>query len=127
MAEPRVVITKEAEGGTIAAGLAVVAGSAAARAQLPAAAGARALGISGLGADAAGKQFPVIILGLAKATAAAAIAVGDPVEAAGVSGKLQKAAPALGANANIVGYAMSAAAATDDVFDLLVLPSSLQG
>ncbi len=127
MSEPRVVMTKEAEGGAIGAGLAVVQGTAARQAKLPAAAGARAVGVTGFAVGAAGRQMAVILMGMAKATASAAIVVGDPLQVAGTSGKLEKAAPATGANANVIGYALSSAAADGDEFDALIVPSSLQG
>ncbi len=125
--EPRTVITKESEGGAIGVGLAVVPGTSANQAKLPAAAGDRAYGISALKADAAAKQFPVIVHGFAKAIAKSAIAIGDPVEVDGTDGRLKPAAPAAGVNAEVVGLAFSAAAADGDEFDLFVAPSRLQG
>lgn len=127
MAEPRVVITKEAEGGAIGAGLAVIQGTAARQAKLPAAAGDRAIGITGFKADAAGDKMALIILGQAKAVASAAIAVGDPLDVAGTTGKLRKAVPSANANADIIGHALSAAAADGDEFDALIVPSTMQG
>lgn len=127
MPEPRLVITREAEDGAIGAGLAVVQGTAARQAKLPAAAGARAVGVTAFAVGAAGRQMAVISMGMATATASAAIAVGDPLQVAGTSGKLKKAAPSQGANANVIGYALSSAAADGEEFEALIVPSSLQG
>ncbi len=121
------VLTQKSEGGAIGADLAVVKGATDNDAKLPAAAGDRATGITALAADAAGKSMPVIIFGPAVGTASAAIAPGDPLEVAAASGKLRKAAPAAGVNANIVGIALTSAAADGDTFDLLVVPSVMQG
>ena len=126
MPEPRVVITKEAEGGAIGAGLAVIQGTATRQAKLPAGAGNRAVGITGFSADAAGDQMAVVILGQAKAVAAAAITVGAALEVT-TTGKLQTAAPTAGSNTNIIGHALSAAAADGDEFDVLIVPSTMQG
>ena len=126
MPEPRVVITKEAEGGAIGAGLAVEQGTATRQAKLPAGAGNRAVGITGFAADAAGDQMAVVILGQAKAVAAAAITAGAALEVT-TAGKLQTAAPTAGSNANIIGHALSAAAADGDEFDVLIVPSTMQG
>ncbi len=128
MPEPRVVITKEAEGGAIGGGLAVIQGTATRQAKLPAAANARAVGITGFAADAAGNQMAVVVLGQAKAVASAAISAGAAVDTAGTTGKLRTApTPGAGVNANIIGYALSAAAADGDKFDLLVVPSTIRG
>lgn len=127
MPEPRVIITKEAEGGAIGAGLAVIQGTATKQAKLPAAAGDRAVGITGFAVDAAGKPMPVIILGTVKAIAGGAITAGAPIQVGGTNGRLTAAAPAAAVNADIVGHALSAAAADGDEFDLLVTPSTIQG
>ena len=127
MPEPRTVITRESEGGAIGAGLAVIQGAATNQAKLPTAAGNRALGITGFKVDAAGKQVGVIVLGHAKAIADAAIAAGDALEVGGTDGHLKPAAPAAGVNANVVGHALTAAAADGDEFEMLVTPSTKQG
>ncbi len=127
MPEPRVVITKEAEGGAIGGGLAVVQGTAARQAKLPAAANARAVGITGFAADAAGDQMAVVVLGQAKAVAGGVVSSGAAVQVGGTNGRLTAAAPAIGANANIIGHALSAASADGDEFDVLIVPSTLQG
>jgi hypothetical protein len=126
MSEPRSTITRLAEGGAIGGGLAVVKGTAENQAKLPAAAGARALGVTFAGGDAAGRPVTIVVLGDIKAVAKSAIATGDPVDVADTAGKFRKAAPAAGANAELVGYALSPATNDGDQFDLLVTPSSLQ-
>ncbi len=119
-----IVLTQKAEGGAIAADLAVIQGTAADQVKLPAATGDRAKGITALKADAAGKAIPIIIGGPAVGTAAAAITAGSFVKVAAASGKLQ----AVGGEATstvveVVGIALTSASADGDRFDLLVAPS----
>ena len=122
MAEPRIIITREAEGGAIGAGLAVIKGTDTNKqVKLPAAAGDRALGITGHKADAAGDLIPVVVGGIVKAIASAAIAVGDLCDVAATSGKLRAT---IAANANVIGIALTSAAADGDEFDLLVVHSN---
>ena len=118
-----IALTQKAEGGAINADLAVIQGTSADQVKLPAAAGDRAKGISALKADAAGKALPVIIMGPAVATAAAAIAAGKFVKVAGATGKLQEVGgESAGATVEVVGIALTAAAADGDKFDLVVVP-----
>ncbi len=77
-----IVLTQKAEGGSIAADLAVIQGTAADQVKLPAATGDRAKGITALAADAAGKAIPIIIRGPAVGTAAAATTAGSFVKVA---------------------------------------------
>lgn len=97
-----IVLTQKAEGGAINADLAVIQGTAADQVKLPTAAGQRAKGITALKADAAGKALPIVILGPAVGTAAAAITAGATVD--------------------VVGIALTSAAASGDTFDLVVVP-----
>ena len=119
-----VVLTQKAEGGAIAADLAVIQGAAADQIKLPAALGDRAKGITGLAADAAGKAIPVILAGPAVGTAGAAVTAGGFVKVAGVTGKLTPVGgEAGGITVEVVGIALTSAAADGDKFDLLVAPS----
>ena len=118
-----IVLTQKAEGGAIDADLAVIQGTNADQVKLPAAAGARAKGITALKADAAGKAIPVVILGPAVGTAAAAITAGSFVKVAGTSGKLQAIGGETGGSTvDVVGIALTAAAADGDKFDLVAVP-----
>lgn len=125
--EPRIVITRESEGGAIGSGLAVIQGTASNQAKLPGGANVRALGITGFAVDAAAKQQAVIIAGVAKAVADAAVSVGDYVMINAATGKLAPVGATAGTNYHVVGIALSAAAAQDDEFDVLVAPSRAQG
>jgi len=118
-----IALTQKAEGGAINADLAVIQGTNADQVKLPAAAGDRAKGITALKADAAGKAIPVIIMGPAVGTAAAAIAAGKFVKVAGTTGKLQEVGGETGgATVEVVGISLTAAAADGDKFDLAVVP-----
>jgi len=118
-----IVLTQKAEGGAINADLAVIQGASADQVKLPAAAGERAKGITALKADAAGKAVPVVILGPAVGTAAAAVNAGSFVKIAGASGKLQEVGgETAGATVDVVGIALTSAAADGDKFDLAVVP-----
>lgn len=124
MSEPRNTITRLGEGGAIGAGLAVIPGTDTNKqCKLPAAAGNRALGLSFIKTLAAGQPVTIIDGGHAKAIAAAAIAVGDPVEVADTAGKLRTAAPTAGTKANVLGFALTSASADGDEIDVLVQPS----
>jgi len=118
-----IVLTQKAEGGAIGADLAVIQGTAADQVKLPAALGDRAKGVTALAAAAAGKSLPVIILGPAVGTAAAAITAGSFVKVAGAAGKLQAVGgETAGALVEVVGIALTAAAADGDKFDLVAVP-----
>ncbi len=119
-----VVLTQKAEGGAIAADLAVIQGTAADQIKLPAAAGDRAKGITALAADAAGKAVPVVLAGPAVGTAGAAITASSFVKVAGASGKLiAVGGEAASTVVEVAGIALTSAAADGDNFDLLVAPS----
>jgi len=118
-----IVLTQKAEGGAIGADLAVIQGTAADQVKLPAALGDRAKGVTALAASAAGKSLPVIILGPAVGTAAAAVTAGSFVKVAGSTGKLQAVGgETAGATVDVVGFALTSAAADGDKFDLVVIP-----
>jgi hypothetical protein len=128
MSEPRSTITRLAEGGAIGAGLGVMPGTDTNKqAKLPTGAGVRALGVTLIKADAAGKPLTIVTAGQAPCVAKSAIDPGDLIEVDGVDGKWKKAAPAQGVNALVAGMALTAAAAEDDVFEAQIGPSSLQG
>ena len=128
MSEPRSTITRLAEGGAIGAGLAVIPGTDNnQQCKLPTAAGERALGLTFAGGDAVGRPVTIVTDGQSKGIASAAIAVGDPLEVAGASGKLRKAAPTVGVNANVLGFAQTSAAADGDEFDVQLAQSIMQG
>lgn len=118
-----IVLTQKAQGGAIGADLAVIQGTNPDQVQLPAAAGDRAKGITALGAAAAGKALPLVILGPAVGTAASAITAGTFVKVAGATGQLQAVGgEAAGTVVEVVGLALTAAAAAGDNFDLAVVP-----
>jgi len=118
-----IVLTQKAEGGAINADLAVIQGTAADQVKLPTAAGQRAKGITALKADAAGKALPIVILGPAVGTAAAAITAGSFVKVADATGKLQAVGgETAGATVDVVGIALTSAVASGDTFDLVVVP-----
>ncbi len=118
-----IVLTQKAEGGAIDADLAVIQGTAADQVKLPTAAGERAKGITALKASAAGKALPVIVLGPAVGTAAAAITAASFVKVAGSSGKLQAVGgETAGTVVEVVGIALTSASSDGERFDLLVTP-----
>ncbi|MFQ5664606.1 MAG: hypothetical protein ACE5HL_12340 [Terriglobia bacterium] len=118
-----IVLTQKAEGGAIGADLAVIQGTNPDQIALPAAAGARAKGITALKADAAGKAIPIVILGPVVGTAAAAISAGSFVKVAGTTGQLQAVGGEVGGTVvEVVGIALTAAAVAGDNFDLAVVP-----
>lgn len=122
-----VVRTYRAEGGAIGAGLGVIAGTAADQVKLPTAANQRALGVTSLAAAAAGDPVPVIEHGEVLAIADAAIVRGDLVMINAATGKLAPIGAVAGTNYHVVGLALTAAAAQDDEFLLLVNLSRAQG
>lgn len=74
-----------------------------------------------------GRVARVRMQGISRAVAGAAIARGDRLTVA-ADGRLTTAAPAVGANANIVGVALTAATAAGAWVDVLLTPgASLQG
>lgn len=127
MSEPRNIITREAEGGAIGAGLGVIAGTAASQVKLPTGANQRTEGVTGHKAVAAGDLIPVVVLGPVKALAAAAIARNDLVMVNGSNGRFAPIGTTAGANYHAAGFALSAAAADGDEFDLFALPQRPQG
>lgn len=128
MAEPRSTITRIAEGGAIGAGLAVMPGTDTNKqAKLPTGAGVRSLGVTLIKADAAGRPLTIVTGDQAVGVAKSAIGVGDLVEVAGTDGKWKAAAPGAGANALCVGMALTSATLEDDLFQIQIAPSTMQG
>jgi len=126
--EQQNVITRIAEGGAIVAGVAVMPGTDTNKqVKLPTSAGVRAVGITLVGADAAAKPVSIVAGGTVKAIADGVIAVGDALIVGGTDGHIAAAAPSQGANALIIGMALSSAAQDGDEFDMLVAPSVMQG
>ena len=128
MSEPRSTITRLAEGSVIGAGLAVIPGTDTnQQCKLPTAAGERALGLTFAGGDAIGRPVTIVTDGQSKGIASAAIAVGDPLEVADTAGKLRKATPTIGVNANLLGFALTSAAVDGDEFEVQLAQSIMQG
>ena len=128
MSEPRSTITRLAEGGAIGAGLAVMPGTDTNKqAKLPTGAGVRALGVTLIKADAAGRPLSIVTDGQAPCVAKSGIAVGDLIEVDGVDGKWKKAAPAKDVNALCAGMALTSATLEDDIFEAQISPSTMQG
>jgi len=118
------VLTQKAEGGAIAADLAVIQGTADDQVKLPGGVGVQGKGLVALAADAADKAIPVIISGPAVGTAGAAITAGSFVKIAGASGKLIAVGGEFALTViEVFGIALTSAAADGDKFDVLVAPS----
>ena len=69
-----------------------------------------------------GQAIDVRVLGITKATAAAAITVGQLVSISGAVGQLGPAAAPAATDTYVVGMALTAAGAAGDIFTLLLLP-----
>lgn len=107
------------EGGAIAAGLAVIAGTAANQVKVPTAANQMPIGITKYATSAAGEPVEVIVDGFADATvdgSGTAIAWGDPLTVAGTSGKLVKSALTNGLH--VCAIAQEAATGSADVISV---------
>jgi hypothetical protein len=107
---------KETDAAGVGAFLVVVPGTNDGECKLPTAANQQALGITQEAQPNQGENVTVRVYGISRAIAAGAIAPGDPVEAAGASGKVQKVTPsAAGATIHhVIGFAESTAAADGD-------------
>jgi hypothetical protein len=110
----------------LAAGVAVVAGAAINSVALPAGANVRALGVTALATANANNPVAVVEVGEVIAIADAAIARGQYVMVNAVTGKLAPIGAVSGTDYHVVGIALEAAAAQNDEFLLLVLPSQTQ-
>ncbi len=119
----RLIRSYRAEGGAIGAGLAVIAGTAWDQVKLPDSANVRAIGVTALAAFSEDVALAVTQFGEVSAIADAPINRGDLVMVNSTTGKLAPIGVQPGANYNVVGMALSAAAAQDDEFVLLVVPS----
>ncbi|MDT8286285.1 MAG: DUF2190 family protein, partial [Elusimicrobiales bacterium] len=75
--------------------------------------------------NAAGVNGTIILAGKTKVIAGGAISAGDPVTS-DASGLAVAAAPAVGANAGVVGFALEDAVA-GDLVKILASPGSTQG
>jgi hypothetical protein len=124
---PQLIRTYRAEGGAIGAGLAVMPGTAEDQAKLPTGANVRCHGVTALAVAAAGELLPVVEFGEVAAVADAAVAVGDLVMANAATGKIAPIGAVAATNYHVIGVAKSAAAAQNDEFLLLVMPSRAQG
>jgi len=77
------------------------------------------------GGVASGRRVDVVILGVTDVQAGGAITRGAPLTA-DANGKAVAAAPAAGANARTIGFALSSMV-SGDIMPALVIPGSLQG
>lgn len=84
------------------------------------------IGVTGpRGATASGKPVDVMLSGVQQVTASGVFAFGDPVTS-DADGKAVLAAPAVGANARVIGFALEAGAA-EALTRVLIAPSLTQG
>lgn len=119
----RVARSYRCEGGPIGAGLAVVAGTAWDQVKLPEGPNVRAVGITALGTHQEGESIAVTEFGETVAIAAAPVNRCDLVIVDEATGKLAPIGATPGEKYQVVGLALSAAAARDDEFVVLVMPS----
>lgn len=104
---------------TIPGGAVVVAGTAPGKVKLPAAANAgQIIGVAVTPAEA-GRDVSVAVVGVATCAAGTAITMGTPVVVYDATGKVGPA----GANANILGIALSAAGGDGEAVDVLISPA----
>lgn len=85
----------------------------------------KSIGVSDLGADAAGDRVDVVIDGVARVVYGGNVAYGDPLTS-DANGNAVVAAPAAGANARVIGIAMLAGVA-GDIGAVRLSPSVMQG
>jgi len=111
----------------IGAGLAIMAGAAVDSVKLTTGANVRALGVTAAAVANANDPVSVMELGEVKGVADAPIARGDLVMANAATGKMAPIGAVAGTNYHTIGIALEAAAAQNDEFALLVLPSRSQG
>lgn len=84
------------------------------------------VGVSNEVGAASGERQDVVLTGVAYVEASAAVALGA-VLTTDASGRAVAAAPAAGTNNRIIGIAMDAAAATGDIFRVLLQQGTTQG
>lgn len=104
----------------------VIKGTGANQVKMPTGAGGAVIGVA-QHAAASGEQVSVAVLGPSMAVASAAVAIGAKVANAGTTGKTVTAAASAGANIDVVGTALTAAAADGDIHKINVCPSVMQG
>lgn len=84
------------------------------------------MGIVGaLGQDTAGERADIVLDGTVEVEYGGVVAAGDPLTS-DANGKAVKAAPALGANNRIIGFAMVAGVASD-IGSVQIAPGQIQG
>jgi len=105
----------------VAAYRVVVQGTNAGEAKLPGGANAaKILGVTVHSQTAQGANVAVRKAGIARVTAAGAIAVGVPVNIAGTSGKVKAISEASGTHIPCLGFAETAASADGDIIDVFI-------
>ncbi len=72
-----------------------------------------------------GQTGDIALIGVSQVKLGGAVAVRDPLTS-NATGQAIKAVPAAGANANIIGFALSAGA-SGDVIEYIAAPGSIQG
>lgn len=110
----------------IGAGLAVEAGVAVDSVKVASGQNVAAIGITSAAVDAAGRPVGVVLSGLVKAVANAAILRGAYVMADAATGKVGPIGAVGGTNYNAIGRAMEAAGAQDDEVLIYVNPTVIQ-
>jgi hypothetical protein len=115
------ILARLGEGGALAAGIAVIPGTAANQVKLPTGANQMPLGITKYATAAAGDAVEVVVFGTVEAVVlgnSSNIAVGDPLTVNGTTGKLSKSAITNGLH--IFAVALEAATADDVVITVLI-------
>lgn len=109
------------DAGGVSAYRVVVHGAASGRAKLPTAANAGGiLGVTVHGQSRQGGHVAVRKAGIARVVAAGPVAIGQPVNVAGTTGKVKAVDEAPGAAVEILGFAETAAAADGDIIEVFI-------
>jgi hypothetical protein len=112
---------KITDSGGAAAGRVVVQGTNAGECKLPAAANAGAiLGVTVHSQTTQNQNVAVRKAGIARVVAGGVVAVGAPVNVAGVTGKVKAIAETAGTKINCLGFAETAAGADGDVIEVFI-------
>jgi len=112
---------KITDSGGVGASLVVVQGTNAGECTLPGAENAGAiLGVTVHGQPLQNQNVSVRKAGVAGVVAAGAISVGDPVNIAGASGKVQTITVDASGKANCLGFAETAASADGDIIEVFI-------
>ncbi|MCX8036171.1 MAG: DUF2190 family protein [Candidatus Sumerlaeia bacterium] len=99
----------------------VVCGTNAGECALPGAANAaKILGVTVHGQSLKGQNVAVRKAGIARVTAAGAIALGAPVNIAGTTGKIKAISETSGTKINCLGFAETAASADGDIIEVFL-------